>query len=51
MSFFYSFNHPVTVLRPFNTYGPRQSARAVRPSIIIQIANNIKEISLGETYD
>ena len=49
MSFFYSFNLPVTVLRPFNTYGPRQSARAVIPSIIIQIANNVKEISLGET--
>ena len=49
MSFFYSYNLPVTVLRPFNTYGPRQSARAVIPSIIIQIANNIKEISLGDT--
>ena len=34
MSFFYSYNLPVTVLRPFNTYGPRQSARAVIPSII-----------------
>jgi len=49
MSFYYSFNLPVTILRPFNTYGPRQSARAVIPSIIVQILNNIKEISLGET--
>ena len=49
MSFYYSFNLPVTILRPFNTYGPRQSARAIIPSIIIQIANNIKEISLGDT--
>lgn len=49
MSFFYSFNLPVSILRPFNTYGPRQSARAIIPSIIIQIANNIKEISLGDT--
>jgi NAD dependent epimerase/dehydratase len=49
MSFYHSFNLPVTILRPFNTYGPRQSARAVIPSIIIQIANNIKTIKLGET--
>ena len=49
MSFYHSFNLPLTILRPFNTYGPRQSARAVIPSIIVQILNNIKEISLGET--
>lgn len=49
MSFFYTFNLPVTILRPFNTYGPRQSARAVIPSIIIQMANNIKKIRLGDT--
>ena len=49
MSFFNSFNLPVTIVRPFNTYGPRQSARAVIPSIIIQIANGMKEIKLGDT--
>ena len=49
MSFFYTFKLPVTILRPFNTYGPRQSARAVIPSIIIQMANNIKKIRLGDT--
>src|SRR5208283_6186901 len=38
LSFQYSFDVPVVVARPFNTYGPRQSARAVIPSIIIQIA-------------
>ncbi|PJC70277.1 MAG: NAD-dependent dehydratase, partial [Zetaproteobacteria bacterium CG_4_8_14_3_um_filter_59_5] len=39
LSFFASFATPVTVVRPFNTYGPRQSARAVIPTIITQIAN------------
>jgi NAD dependent epimerase/dehydratase len=48
MSFFNAFNLPVTVVRPFNTYGPRQSARAVIPSIITQIADG-KEIKLGDT--
>ncbi|HTT25192.1 MAG TPA: SDR family NAD(P)-dependent oxidoreductase [Candidatus Sulfotelmatobacter sp.] len=47
LSFHYSFGLPVVVARPFNTYGPRQSARAVIPSIIIQIANGKSEISLG----
>jgi dTDP-glucose 4,6-dehydratase len=47
MSFFTSFNLPVTILRPFNTYGPRQSARAVIPTIITQIANGKREIKLG----
>lgn len=46
-SFFTSFNLPVITLRPFNTYGPRQSARAVIPTIISQIAANQKEIKLG----
>ena len=46
-SFFASFNLPVTILRPFNTYGPRQSARAVIPTIIAQVANGAKEIKLG----
>ena len=49
MSFFHSFDLPVTILRPFNTFGPRQSARAIIPSIIIQIANNIKIIKIGDT--
>jgi dTDP-glucose 4,6-dehydratase len=46
LSFYNSFDLPLTVVRPFNTYGPRQSARAVIPSIIIQLAKG-KEISLG----
>lgn len=49
MSFYYSFDLPVTILRPFNTYGPRQSARAVIPSIIIQLASKGTEINLGDT--
>lgn len=48
MSFFNAFDLPVTVARPFNTYGPRQSARAVIPTIIIQIANGKKRIELGD---
>ena len=48
MSFFSSFNLPVTIVRPFNTYGPRQSARAVIPTIITQIANGHKQIKLGD---
>lgn len=48
MSFFNAFNLPVTVARPFNTYGPRQSARAVIPTIITQIASGKKEIRLGD---
>jgi dTDP-glucose 4,6-dehydratase len=47
LSFYYSFNLPVTVLRPFNTYGPRQSARAIIPTIISQIYANKKTIELG----
>ena len=47
LSFYYSFGLPVTVIRPFNTYGPRQSARAVIPTIITQIANGIRDIKLG----
>lgn len=47
MSFFTSFGLPVSIIRPFNTYGPRQSARAVIPTIITQIANGEKEIKLG----
>ena len=46
-SFYTSFNLPVIVARPFNTYGPRQSARAVIPTIITQIANGQRQIKLG----
>ena len=46
-SFFSSFDLPVVIVRPFNTYGPRQSARAVIPTIISQIANGSKSINLG----
>ena len=48
MSYFNAFELPVTIARPFNTYGPRQSARAVIPTIISQIANGAKEIKLGD---
>ncbi|WP_045212419.1 NAD-dependent 4,6-dehydratase LegB [Desulfonatronovibrio magnus] len=48
MSFYNAFNLPVVVARPFNTYGPRQSARAVIPTIITQIASGKKEIQLGD---
>ena len=47
-SFFRSFELPVTIVRPFNTYGPRQSARAVIPTIISQLLNGIEEIILGD---
>jgi dTDP-glucose 4,6-dehydratase len=46
-SFYSSFDLPVVTLRPFNTYGPRQSARAVIPTIITQIANGANSIKLG----
>ncbi len=49
MSFFNAFDLPLTIARPFNTYGPRQSARAVIPTIITQIASGIKQIKLGDT--
>ena len=48
-SFNASFELPVTILRPFNTFGPRQSARAVIPTIISQISNGKSEINLGKT--
>jgi len=47
LSFHTSFETPVAVLRPFNTYGPRQSARAVIPTIITQIASGRSELELG----
>ncbi|MCI9050787.1 MAG: SDR family NAD(P)-dependent oxidoreductase [Lachnospiraceae bacterium] len=46
-SFYRSFELPVTIVRPFNTYGPRQSARAVIPTIITQLLNGYQEIKLG----
>lgn len=47
-SFFRSFDLPVTIVRPFNTYGPRQSARAVIPTIITQLLSGKTEIKLGD---
>jgi len=49
-SFFKSFNLPVTIVRPFNAYGPRQSARAVIPTIICQLLSGAKEIKLGSIF-
>lgn len=46
-SFYRSFNMPITIVRPFNTYGPRQSARAVIPTIIMQLLAGREEIQLG----
>lgn len=50
LSFHASFGTPVAVLRPFNTYGPRQSARAVIPTVITQIAAGKKQIKLGALH-
>lgn len=50
MSFYNSFETPVAIIRPFNTYGPRQSARAVIPTIITQIANGKRLIKLGSLH-
>lgn len=50
LSFYTSFGTPVQVLRPFNTYGPRQSARAVIPAIITQIASGRRLINLGAVH-
>ena len=47
LSYYYAFDVPVTVLRPFNTYGPRQSARAVIPTIITQVLSGRESIRLG----
>jgi NAD dependent epimerase/dehydratase len=48
-SFHAAFDLPLTIVRPFNTYGPRQSARAVIPTMIAQIASGRKEIAIGDT--
>lgn len=50
LSFYRSFNLPVAIIRPFNTFGPRQSARAVIPNIISQIISEEKNIKLGSLY-
>ena len=50
MSFHASFDTPVAIIRPFNTYGPRQSARAVIPTVITQIAGGQREIKLGALH-
>ncbi len=47
ISYYRSFNLPVKIVRPFNTYGPRQSARAIIPTIITQILNGKTELNLG----
>jgi len=49
-SFYRSFSLPVTIVRPFNTYGPRQSARAIIPTIITQLLAGKKEINLGSLH-
>lgn len=50
MSFYNSFGTPVSIIRPFNTFGPRQSARAIIPTIITQIAKGAKKIKLGALH-
>ena len=50
ISYYRSFDLPVKIIRPFNTYGPRQSARAIIPTIFSQIYSNNKKISLGNLY-
>jgi len=50
LSFYNSFNVPISIIRPFNTYGPRQSARAIIPTIITQILKNKEKIELGNLY-
>jgi len=50
MSFYSSFGTPVSIIRPFNTYGPRQSARAIIPTVITQIASRQRKIKLGALH-
>ena len=50
MSFYHAFSTPVSIVRPFNTYGPRQSARAVIPTVITQIASGKRKIKLGALH-
>lgn len=48
LSYFYSFNLPVIVARPFNVYGPRQSARAFIPAMMVQILSGVRELKVGD---
>ena len=48
LSYYNAFKLPVTIVRPFNTYGPRQSARAIIPTIISQISGGLKQIKVGD---
>jgi len=50
LSFYYSYDLPVSIIRPFNTYGPRQSARAIIPTIITQILEKKEIIEIGNLY-
>jgi dTDP-glucose 4,6-dehydratase len=50
IAYYNSFNLPIAIIRPFNTYGPRQSARAVIPTVITQIANGRRQIKLGAVH-
>src|SRR5262245_15825933 len=50
LAFYRSFGSPIVILRPFNTYGPRQSGRAVIPTIITQIASGSREVWLGSLH-
>jgi NAD dependent epimerase/dehydratase len=50
MSFYSAFDTPVSIIRPFNTYGPRQSARAIIPTIISQIASGKRRLGLGAMH-
>jgi len=49
-SFFCSYKTPITIIRPFNTYGPRQSLRAIIPTIILQLLNSKKILKIGSIY-
>jgi NAD dependent epimerase/dehydratase len=50
MSFYHAFDMPVTIVRPFNTYGPRQSARAIIPTVITQIATRNNKVAVGALH-
>jgi len=50
LSFYQSFGTPISIIRPFNTYGPRQSARAIIPTVITQLASGARKIKLGSTH-
>ncbi|MBM4159455.1 MAG: NAD-dependent epimerase/dehydratase family protein [Ignavibacteria bacterium] len=50
LSYYYSYKAPVKIVRPFNTYGPRQSARAIIPSVIIQLLSEKSKLNIGNLY-